>query len=77
MAETGNRFVRLEAGVDEFLGQGADDAVPAGKYLAESVGVLARRLDEAAGGCVDDRGYPARLRIKGVGLRHLFRSPVD
>ena len=86
VAQAGNRFVGLQAGVDEFLRKGANDAVPACKHLADSVGVLARRLDQAAGSCVDYRGYPARLRIKGIACaicfvlrwinRHCNRKPV-
>ena len=56
----------LLAGVDQVLGQRADDAVAAGIDLADPVAVLAGRFDQAAGGGIDDGGYPAGLCIEGI-----------
>src|SRR6185369_4731732 len=57
----------LAAGVDQVLGQGAEDAVAARVHLADLLLVLARGLDHAGRARVDDGGYPAGLRIESVG----------
>ena len=62
----------LLAGVDHILGQGADDAVPAGVYLAYLVTVPARGFDQAAGRGIDDGGHSAGLCIERV----LHESPA-
>ena len=70
VAQRGDGGVGLLAGVDEVLGERADDAVAAGEHGADGVGVLAGRLDDPAGGGVDDGGDPAGLRVEGVPLGH-------
>ena len=57
---------RLAAGVDEVLGERADDAVAARVDLADLRLVLPRRLDDARGARVDHRGDAAGLRVEGV-----------
>ncbi len=61
-------------GVDQVLGQRADDAVAAGVDLADAVLVLARRLDDAGGARVDDGGHAAGLGVEGVASGHGIRS---
>ena len=54
------------AGVDQLLGQRADDAVAAGVDLADLVLVRPRGLDHPAGRGVDDGGHTARLCVERV-----------
>jgi len=75
VAQARDRALALAPGVDQFLAQHADDAVLAGVDLADAVAVLARRLDDAAGGRVDDRGDAARLGVQKVFL-HGFSVPL-
>src|SRR6202035_2740455 len=56
----------LLAGVDQVLGQGADDAVPAGINFADSAAMAARGFYQAAGGSIDDGGHSARLCVESV-----------
>ena len=56
----------LLAGVDQVLGERADDAVASGIDLADLAAVLAGGLDHPAGGCVDDGGHAAGLGVEGV-----------
>jgi hypothetical protein len=65
-AQGGDGRVAFLAGVDEVLGQGADDAVAAGVDLADHVGMLARGFDDAAGGSVDDGGDAAGLGVERI-----------
>ena len=59
---------RFPAGVDQVFGQRADDAVPAGVDVADPALVLARGLNDAAGGGIDDGGDAAGLGVKGIHL---------
>src|SRR5690606_8584991 len=61
---------RFAAGVDEILGERADDAVAAGVDLADAVAIGAGGLDDAGGAGVDHGGDPAGLGIEGV-LLHM------
>ena len=70
MFQRGDRGSRFPAGVDQVLGQRADDAVAACVHLADLVLVLARCLDHAGGRCVDHRGNAARLCVEGIHLCH-------
>ena len=67
-ADVGGAF---EAGVDQVLGERAEDAVPAGVHLADAALVLAGRLDHSAGRGVDDGGDPAGLGVESVARRGL------
>jgi hypothetical protein len=64
--QRGDGRVRFLAGIDQLLGQRADDAIAAGVDLADDIGMLARGLDDAAGGGVDDGGDAAGLSVKGI-----------
>src|SRR6185369_9794853 len=66
VAQRADRGRGLLARVDQVLGQGADDAVPACVYLGDAILVLAARLDDAAGGGVDHSGDAAGLGIEGI-----------
>ncbi len=66
VAQRGDHRRGLLRGIDQVLGKGADDAVAAGINLADLALVLARALDQAGGGSVDDGGNPAGLGIKGI-----------
>ena len=66
MPQRGDGCLAFGARVYEVFGQCADDAVAAGKDLADPRLVLTRRLDNAAGARVDDRGHAARLGIERV-----------
>ena len=68
--QCGDRLVGLFRGVDQVLGQRADDAVLAGQYVLDLVAVLAAGLDDAAGGRVDDGGHAAGLGVESVLLGH-------
>ena len=70
VAQCRDGFRRFLAGVYEFLGQRADDAVAAGKKLAYLVRVLAYRLYDAAGRGIDNGGNTTGLCIKRVFLAH-------
>ncbi len=70
VAQRADRRSRLLRGVDEILGQRADDAVAPGVELPDPALVLARGLDDGAGGGVDRRGYAAGLGVEGVLLCH-------
>src|SRR5262249_36894305 len=72
--QPGDRRRRLLAGVDQVLGESADDAVAPGVDLADAFFVLARGLDNPRGARVDHGGHAARLRIKGVLRFHGLRS---
>ncbi len=74
VAQGGDVLRGLLVGVDQVLGQRADDAVAAGIDIADLVRVLARGLDDAAGGGVDDGGDTAGLGVKGVLCGHNFPS---
>src|SRR5690606_31857340 len=60
----------LLAGVDQLFAQRTDDAVTTGVDLADPVLVLACRLDNATGTCIDDRGDATRLGVEKVCLGH-------
>ena len=68
-----DRARRFLAGVDQILGQRADDPVAPRINLADAILVLARGLDDGACGHVDDRGHPARLCIERVSFHSRFR----
>jgi len=70
MAQCADGRPAFLADVDHVLGQRADNAVPAGVNPPDLVGMTARGLDQAAGGCIDDGGYAAGLCIKRVLLGH-------
>ena len=57
--------------IDHVFGEGADDAVPPRVEFADLVPVLARRLDHAAGGGVDDGGDAAGLGIERILSGHM------
>ena len=61
-----DRRRRLLAGVDQLLGERADDSVPARVDVGDDVAVRARRLDDAARRGVDDGGDSARLGVERV-----------
>jgi hypothetical protein len=46
-------------GIDQVLLQGADDPVATGVDISDAAPVPARRLDYAAGGCIDHCGDTA------------------
>jgi hypothetical protein len=71
--QRGDRARRLATGVDEVLGERADDAVAPGIDLADPFPSLARRLDDPLGGDVDDGGDSAGLGVEGV-TRHGTQS---
>ena len=82
VAQRGNRRGGFAASVDQVLCQSADDAVSSGVHIRNSVAVLASRLDNAAGGGIDDGGDAAGLGIKGIHGRHValllsFRKRVS
>ena len=60
----------FEAGIDQFLAQGADNAVAAGVELAHFRAICAYRFNDATGTGVDHCGNPARLGVKGIFLGH-------
>jgi len=66
MAQAANRRGRFLAGIDQILGERADDAVAPCIDLADLAFVLATSLDHAAGGGVDDRGDSSGLCIESV-----------
>ncbi len=66
ITQRGDRPLALPAGIDQVLGQRADDAVAAGVDIADPVPVLPGRLDQAAGRGVDDRRHPAGLCIERI-----------
>ncbi len=56
VAQRPDRGRALAAGVDQVLGQRADDPVAAGVQVADAALVPAAGLDDPGGGCVDDGG---------------------
>src|SRR5262249_28865039 len=64
--ERGDRGFRFEAGVDQVLGQGADDAVASGVDLADHIRMPARSFQDAAGGGVDHGADTARLGVERI-----------
>ena len=56
----------LLAGVDQVFGERAENAVAPGEDLADPARVLAGRLDDAAGGGIDNGGDTAGLSIEGI-----------
>ena len=68
--QRGDRGRRLAAGVDEILGQRADDAVAPGIDLADLCTVQTRGLDDPGSARIDDRGHAAGLRVEGIAFRH-------
>ena len=76
MAERGDRLLRFLAGIDEILGQRADDPVPARVDLAEHFRMATGRLDDSGRRGVDDRGHAAGLGVEDVAGAHddAFRS---
>ena len=61
--------------IDHILGQRADDAVAASIDILDLVAVLARGLDNATGGGVDDGSDSARLGVERVSGWHARNSP--
>jgi hypothetical protein len=74
MAQGGDVCGGLLAGVDQVLGQGADNAVAAGIDVGDLVRMLAGRLNDAAGGGIDYGGDATGLGIKGILRGHDFPS---
>jgi hypothetical protein len=70
-AQQGDRGLGFPAGVDQVLGQGADDAVAPGVDLADLVLVRVSGFDHAAGRRVDDSGDTARLCVESVFRGHV------
>ena len=68
LAQCGDGARRFLAGIDQVFFQGTDDSVAAGKDLANLVLVFARRLDNAAGGCIDYSGHTAGLCVERIFL---------
>ena len=66
VAQRGDGARGLAVGVDQVLGQRADDAVAAGIDPADPGAVGAGRFDDAAGRGVDDRGRSPGLGVEGV-----------
>ncbi len=60
----------LGRGIDQFLGERADNAVAARIDRADGVAVLASGLDHTGGRCVDHSRHTAALGIEGVLLGH-------
>jgi len=75
MAQCPDRRRRFLRRVDEVFGKGAYDAIAARVDLAEPVAVLARRLDDGAGGGIDGGGDAAGLGVKAF-LLAMIRMPV-
>jgi hypothetical protein len=73
VAQRLDRRRRLAAGVDQVLGERAEDAVPARVDLADVLPVPARRLDDTGRARIDDGRHSPRLRIKRVSRHLLFR----
>src|SRR5207253_6617371 len=72
VAKRTDRSGALLAGVDELLGEGAEDAVAPRVDLADLLAVLARRFDHAGRAGVDHRRDAPRLRIKRISCHDLF-----
>jgi hypothetical protein len=66
VAQRRDGLVRLQAGVDQILGERADDAVASGIDLGDPVRVTARGLDHTTGRGIDDGGHPTGLGIEGI-----------
>ncbi len=62
--------IGFKTGIDQVLGQRADDAVATGEHLADALGVTARLLDQAARRRIDDGGNATGLCIERVPDRH-------
>ncbi len=66
VAQGGDVFRRLQAGIDQIFGQRTNDAVAARVDLADLVRMLASSLDNPGGGGVDHCGNPAGLGVEGI-----------
>ncbi len=64
----------LSRGVDHVLVQCTEDSIASGVDLADPGAALSRRLDDAAGGCVDNRRYAARLSVERILLHVILRG---
>jgi hypothetical protein len=64
-------------GIDQLLLQYANDAVFAGKHLADPVAILTGRFNHTTGRGVNDRGHAAGLCIENIFLHpdNLFLLP--
>ena len=58
----------LFAGVDQFFTQRTNNAIVTGIDLTNVLFMLAGGLNDAAGGCIDNSGDAAGLRIESVFL---------
>src|SRR5690606_26686693 len=59
VAQGSDVFRRLEAGIDQVLGQGANNAIAASIDFTDAVRMLARSFNHPGSGGVDDCGYSA------------------
>ena len=75
MAQCPDGRERVFSGINQVLGQRANDAISTGIDLAYLSLLLARGFDKARCRCIDDCGYPPGLSIKSIFCCHV--SPPD
>jgi hypothetical protein len=68
--ERGDRRLGFKAGIDQILGQGADDAIAPGIDLADLLRMLARSFEDARSRSVNYCANTARL-----GVERIFYGP--
>ena len=69
--------IEFQASIHQFLGQRADNAVAAGKNLADPLGMTTRFLNQSTRRRIDDGGHAPRLRIEGIPDRHCLLQRLE